>query len=298
VKPIDDALLQSWPLPDCPAHADKVHRGTVLVVAGGVETAGAALLAGTAALRAGAGRLTVLTGRPHAAALAVALPEARVIASIGSQPAAPDVRIDASKADAVLIGPGLAEKDARAFAKAFIANCTVPVILDAGAIPALRDLKGRRPVPLLITPHTGELAHLEAISRDDVERDPAAAARVAADRWNAGVVLKGAVSYLVVPGEGQWRHDGGNAGLATSGSGDVLAGLIAGLAARGASLAQAAAWGVALHARAGDILSRRFGPIGYLARELAVEAPALLQSMAGQRATAARRRGGTARATR
>jgi NAD(P)H-hydrate repair Nnr-like enzyme with NAD(P)H-hydrate dehydratase domain len=77
-----------------------------------------------------------------------------------------------------------------------------------------------------------------------------------------------------------WRHEGGNAGLGVSGSGDVLAGLITGLAARGATLEQAAAWGVRLHARAGERLAGRLGVLGYLARELAIEVPALMASLA------------------
>jgi NAD(P)H-hydrate repair Nnr-like enzyme with NAD(P)H-hydrate dehydratase domain len=105
-----------------------------------------------------------------------------------------------------------------------------------------------------------------------VARDPAAAALDAAARWNATVALKGAETFVATPEGELWRHDGrGLVGLATSGSGDVLAGVIAGLAARGAPLAQAAAWGVTLHARAGAALARRVGTLGTLARELALE---------------------------
>jgi NAD(P)H-hydrate repair Nnr-like enzyme with NAD(P)H-hydrate dehydratase domain len=93
------------------------------------------------------------------------------------------------------------------------------------------------------------------------------------------VALKGAETWIATPQGRCWRHAGGNVGLATSGSGDVLAGLIAGLLARGAPPEQAAAWGIALHARAGRRLCERLGPLGLLARELAAEVPALMHAL-------------------
>jgi ADP-dependent NAD(P)H-hydrate dehydratase len=92
-------------------------------------------------------------------------------------------------------------------------------------------------------------------------------------------VLKGAVSFIVEPAGEAWRFDGGTPGLATSGSGDTLAGIIGGLAARGMEPAKASAWGVLLHARAGHALARRHGPLGYLARELSAEVPALIHAL-------------------
>ena len=94
------------------------------------------------------------------------------------------------------------------------------------------------------------------------------------------VALKGARTLITTPDGARWQHEGGNVGLAISGSGDTLAGIIAGLAARGATLAQAACWGVALHARAGELLAERFGMLGYLARELPDEIPALMELFA------------------
>ena len=105
-------------------------------------------------------------------------------------------------------------------------------------------------------------------------------ARDAAQRWRVVVVLKGAITCIAAPDGETWRHEGGNAGLGTSGSGDVLAGLIGGFAARGASLTQAAAWGVRVHARAGERIAQRAGTIGYLPRELLLEVPAILELLA------------------
>jgi hydroxyethylthiazole kinase-like uncharacterized protein yjeF len=133
--------------------------------------------------------------------------------------------------------------------------------------------------PVLLTPHAGEMAHLTAVDKATVLSNPCAAARNAARRWNALVALKGATTYIAEPGGNVWQHEGGNVGLAISGSGDVLAGIIAGLAARGASLEQATAWGVALHARAGDRLAEQYGPLGYLARDLGRWVPGLMQEI-------------------
>jgi hydroxyethylthiazole kinase-like uncharacterized protein yjeF len=134
------------------------------------------------------------------------------------------------------------------------------------------------PARVLLTPHAGEMAKLTGLTKDAVVADPAAVAARAARRWNAVVALKGSVTYVATPAGRLWCHQGGNVGLASSGSGDVLAGIIAGLAARGAALEQAAAWGVALHAHAGDRLAKRIGTLGFLAREIGAEIPGLLDA--------------------
>jgi NAD(P)H-hydrate repair Nnr-like enzyme with NAD(P)H-hydrate dehydratase domain len=109
--------------------------------------------------------------------------------------------------------------------------------------------------------------------------DPEAAVLDAARRWNAVVVLKGAITFIGAPDGSLWQHEGGNIGLATSGSGDVLSGLITGFAARGATIEQASAWGVALHAHASSALAARVDTLGYLVREFAGEVPATMQAL-------------------
>jgi hydroxyethylthiazole kinase-like uncharacterized protein yjeF len=151
----------------------------------------------------------------------------------------------------------------------------VPVLLDALAMDALASM-GRFDQPVLLTPHAGEMAHLTGRDKEQLREEPQEAAVRQAAAWNAVVVLKGPTTCIAAPDGSAWTHRSQAPGLGTCGSGDVLAGLIAGLAARGASPAQAAAWGVALHARAGDRLARRMGELGYLARELAAEIPALM----------------------
>jgi hydroxyethylthiazole kinase-like uncharacterized protein yjeF len=301
VQHINDESLRAWPLPMPSTEGDKEERGRVLVVAGSREMPGAVILAANAALRAGAGKLAIATGASVAHIVALAIPESRVIAL----PETPDGGIDPDavsvlgpmlgRYDAVLIGPGMQDEPAIcAFVIALLPKLgTTRLVLDACAMGVVRlqtsdsALPAGQPdatidsfsSPVLLTPHAGEMAHLTGMDKDKVLDNPCEAARTAARRWNAIVAMKGAVTFIATP-EGQvWRHEGGNVGLAISGSGDVLAGIIAGITARGAPLDQACAWGVALHARAGDRLAEKFGTLGYLAREIAPEVPAVMQSL-------------------
>ncbi len=288
--PVDDALLRAWRLPEPDPTGDKEERGRTLVIAGSRELAGAALLAGIASLRAGAGRLTVATGASVARLLAVALPEARVIGLPETD--AGGLRAEGVEAldgvlrtsNAILVGPGLQDEDAACAFVAALAPRTgeAAVVLDALAMNVLAR-ETRFAHPPLVTPHAGEMAHLCGLDKHAVEREPARIAREAAARWQAIVALKGAHTHVAMPDGRLWHHHAGHAGLATSGSGDVLAGLVAGLAARGAPLEQAAVWGVALHARAGAALGESVGPLGFLARELAGRVPGLLRSLAAAR---------------
>jgi len=291
-KNLDAALLNGWPLPLHAADDDKEARGQALVIGGSRETPGAVQLAAIAALRAGAGKLAIACGASIAPQLAAAIPEARVIALVETQngsiaPCAADA-IDAlaNKADAVLIGPGMLDEAAAcAFTHALLPKFEdKPVVLDACAMSVVRgsqayqeDAENVGDTHLVLTPHAGEMAHLLGEDKHAVRDAAAAAARDAAKNWNAVVVLKGGTTCVASPSGSAWRHEGGNPGLATSGSGDVLAGLIVGLAARGAAIEQAAAWGVWLHAQAGQRLARRIGAIGYLAREIADEVPGVLE---------------------
>lgn len=297
---IDSAALRAWPLPMPPAEGDKERRGHVLILGGSCEMPGAVILAATAALRAGAGKLTIATGASVAQLVALAMPEARVIglretAEGGFERAALDL-LDplAGKVDAVLIGPGMQDEAATAaLVRALLPRLAgVSVVLDANAMgivanPDLDDADEANPAApfrfaetVILTPHAGEMAHLSGRSKEEVLGDPDSAARAAAQAWNAVVALKGARTVISAPEGGPWQHEGGNVGLAISGSGDTLAGIIAGLAARGATLAQATCWGVALHARAGEQLALRFGVLGYLAREIPAEIPALMEQAA------------------
>jgi len=283
---VDARLLREWPLPQPDAGADKEERGSTLVIAGSAEMPGAACLAATAALRAGAGKMAVATVAGIAPGLALLLAEARVLAlpqtDAGGLAADGMSQVEPrlAKVDAVLIGPGLLDGAAtRSFTRRLLKRATrAAVVVDALAMDAVLDLR-RFERPPLLTPHAGEMAHLTGLAKDEISADPERHAREAALRWNAVVALKGSTTYIATPDGDCWRHVSSHVGLGTSGSGDALAGIIVGLAARGASLAQAAVWGVALHARAGRALAERMGPLGYLAGELPAEIPMLMDKL-------------------
>lgn len=288
---ITAAALRAWPLPN-PADSDsKEDRGRVLVVGGSREVPGSVLLAGIAALRAGAGKLQVATASDVAVAMALALPEARVIGLHADARGAIDragheVGQAAMHADAVLAGPGMRSTAATQRVIRSLIGATgtgrATLVLDAGALhPSVVRALGQRESRggVVMTPHAGEMAALLGTTKDAITVDPVARARDAARDWQVVLVLKGPTTCIATPGGAVWINTGGSVGLGTSGSGDVLAGIIAGLAARGAAPEQAAAWGVYLHARAGALLSRRVGRVGFLAREIAALVPGLLQKL-------------------
>jgi hydroxyethylthiazole kinase-like uncharacterized protein yjeF len=314
-RDIDDSLLRSWALPMPSEEGDKETRGHVLILGGSREMPGAVILAATAAMRAGAGKLTIATGHSVAQLVALALPESRVLGLAENEAGGFTVEAVAAldpladKINAILVGPGMQDEAATArLVHALLPRLegsNTSVLLDANAMGAIlnppeaqggadtaanTDAAVNAPfrfnVPVLLTPHAGEMAHLTGIDKDEIQADPDRHAAEAAQRWNAVVALKGRRTVIAAPDGRRWQHEGGNVGLATSGSGDVLAGIIAGLAARGADLTQAVSWGVALHGRAGCMLAERFGKLGYLARELPDEVPALLEQAAAGTAEA------------
>ena len=294
-KRISRALLRRWPLPLLDAKGDKEARGTALVVAGSAEMPGAAILAGVAALRIGAGRLVVAVPADVAIAIAPHLPEARVVAL----PTSPDgglvasagkrvVAMLAQTADALLVGPGMVGSDTLTPIIAFLAARlpTMPLALDAAALAtAPRRIDGAKSgvTRAVLTPHAGEMARMLGVERAAVERSPLEFALRAARDYEAVVVLKAGTSVIAHPRGTVWVHEGHTVGLGTSGSGDVLAGLITGLLARGAAPEQAAVWGVATHGYAGRALARRVGDVGFLAREIAGEVPTILRDLTGRK---------------
>jgi len=276
--------LHEHPLPDVTG-GDKEDRGHILVLAGSREIPGATLLAATAALRAGAGKLTIATAASIATGTAFSVPESRTIAlneNIDGAIAVLDKRSEDKlaclngKVDAVLVGPGMQNETTCAAIAHRIAAIfpDTPLVLDAYAMSAVQAY--RFSIAPVLTPHAGEMAHLTGISKEAILADPTTAALQAARQWNAIVILKGATTVIASPDGPCWRHVADNTGLATSGSGDVLAGIIGGLAARGLPLLSAALWGVVLHAQAGAQLSSRYGPLGYLARDISAVIPDVL----------------------
>jgi ADP-dependent NAD(P)H-hydrate dehydratase len=273
--------LRGWRLPE-PAGA-KNTRGSILVIGGSAETAGAVLLAAEAAMRAGAGKLQVATAASVARLAAAALPEALVRALPETDAgairadAADSVRDLVEAADAVLIGPGMTDTEqTREFVARLLPHRDGPVALDALGLAAvtadgtcLHHLGGRA----VLTPNPMELAHTLHVDEDRVEENPADATLDLAGRAKAVVGLGGVTSWVASPDGRLWRDDSGAAGLGVSGSGDVRAGITGGLLARGADPAQAAVWAAYLHGRCGERLSSSVGRLGFLARELPPEIP-------------------------
>jgi hydroxyethylthiazole kinase-like uncharacterized protein yjeF len=262
---ITPRLLREWPLPD--PQGDKKSRGTVLVVGGAKDTPGAVLLAGVSALRAGAGRLQMAVEASTATALSIAVPEAKVI----GLPDDDQLRRLAGSADVLAVGPGLddVEDTARLLREVLdVARDDAAVVLDAYALGALSKNPGLskgRPQRFVLTPNVTEAEFLLGREPGD---DLAAEARTLAGRYEAVVSLYG---HIATPDGGAWREESGDAGLGTSGSGDVRAGIVAGLLGRGAEPAQAACWAAFAHAVSGQRLSGRYGRTGFLARELVDE---------------------------
>jgi ADP-dependent NAD(P)H-hydrate dehydratase len=283
-------LLRSWPLPQPDEEGDKEERGRVLVVGGSPEMPGAVLLAAVAALRAGAGKLRIATGQGIAQLVAAAVPEARVFslpetgAGAIHESAADSLVEYGQSVQAVVVGPGMVDEAAvTRLLRGVLPRLEDPVvILDAAALAvAGEDPESLRPLRdrLILTPHAGEMAGLLGVDKSSVARAWRGMARRAAVRFGAVVALKGAETVIAAPGGEMYCNRAGNVGLATSGSGDTLAGIVAGLAARGANPLQATAWGVYLHAAAGDRLAARMGRLGFLARELLAEIPALMAEL-------------------
>lgn len=290
--PLDSNWLRDNPLPPPSPHADKNARGRVFVVGGCAQVPGGLLLTAEAALRAGAGKVRAAVGGSAelALALGIAMPEMAVY------PMEEDEQGDLSgfnqdllpliaRSDAAIVGPAMGggRTAGRVVDEVLRGGCEhVELVLDAAALmelPERAEALAQRSRPVLLTPHIGEIAAMLDCKAGEIERDRAGAVRRAADRYGAIVVLKGSTSLIADRQGALFAYAGGGVGLATGGSGDVLAGIAAGLAARGADPLQAALWSVWLHGEAGRRCAEQIGPLGFLARELLAHVPGLMRAI-------------------
>jgi ADP-dependent NAD(P)H-hydrate dehydratase len=276
-------LLRGWPLPD-PASSKKA-RGQVVVIGGAARTPGGVALAGLAALRVGAGHVQLAVAKSVAPSLAAGFPEAGVIALPETESgtilgaAAAETCADAvAGADAVLVGPGLDDADeAAALLQDLLPHLgdDAALVLDAyvlGILSGFREDLADRSVRPVLTPNADELDRLLGRESGPEQEDVVEAAT----RYCSCVTAQGMVADL----DGRsWRVPSGHSGLATAGSGDVLAGLVAGLLARSVEPAQAACWGTYLHSVAGERLASTVGGVGFLARELVDQVPPVLAEL-------------------
>lgn len=286
IRNADAALLATWPLPTLSDSVDKNDRGSVLIIAGSRELSGAAVLAAQSALRAGAGKLTLITSAAASPLVATILPEARVIGlpdgddgALLISPALMDLQ--EKQFDVLLAGPGMQNSSA---AHTLIEHVLTlieckSIILDATALDTATNF-AHGSYELLLTPHMGEMAHLSKRSKEEVLKDPLAISQRTAANIGGLVMLKGAETYISNAEGAAYIHTGGHVGLAISGSGDCLAGIVAGLVARGASLEQAAVWGAFVHGAVGALLAERYGGIGFLPSEIPCEIPRIINSFA------------------
>jgi NAD(P)H-hydrate epimerase len=274
-----------------PADSHKGRSGHLLLAAGAAGTSGAAVLAAVAALRIGAGLVTLALPRSQQPVAAAMLPEIMTLAlpeTSGGALAASALEplLEACQGKRCLaLGPGIGTAvQTVSLVQALIQRSTLPLVLDADGLNALaRDtasIRGRA-APSVLTPHPGELARLLGREIAELQRDRIGAARGAARTLDCHVVFKGAGSVVADPDGRGALNTSGNAGMAAGGMGDVLTGIIAGLIAQGLPAAAAARAGVYLHGAAADRLARSRGPRGYLASEVAGTLPAVLRRLPG-----------------
>lgn len=283
-EPVTAELLRRWPLP-APGDS-KRGRGEMLVVGGARSTPGAAMLAGVAGLRVGAGVLALGVAQSVAPAVAVAVPESKVLPLAENDEGALTAEAGKSLAprlddySAVLVGPGLDNADlTRDLLEALAAADSYEgaVVLDAYALGVLSKVEGVEGWGgrLCLTPNQDEAARLLELDQLGEESKDVDAAAEIATRYGACVSYQGTVH----DGSSAWVVPFGHSGLGTSGSGDVLAGAVAGLLARGADRPQAMCWATYLHAASGDRLAPTVGRIGFLARELVETLPRVLTEL-------------------
>lgn len=268
------------PVPSVPPRPRDAHKGTfghVLCLAGSTAYPGAAILCARAALRGGAGLVTL--GHPAAIRQAV---HAHLVCEMATSVlddgggfaagAVEEALLLAHDRTAVALGPGISRAPAAAhFARDVALLCERPLVLDADGLNAfagrpelLRAVGGRA----VLTPHPGELMRLIGCDKQDLATRRAELARQAAERSGCVVLLKGEGTIVADPAGGTWTNPTGNPGLATGGAGDVLTGVIAALLAAGLAPFQAACLGAWLHGRAADLVARRTGWAPLIATDL------------------------------
>jgi ADP-dependent NAD(P)H-hydrate dehydratase / NAD(P)H-hydrate epimerase len=263
----------------------KGDYGHVLVLGGSVGKTGAVALTAHAALRAGAGLVTVVT--PEAALpLLVAQARPEVMTEplpSGWTTAGLERALElAAACDAVVLGPGLGRgSGAVDFVHGLMRSCECPLLVDADALNALAQGRGmpERSLPTVLTPHPGEMARLMGTETSQIQARRLESARELAQRNRVHVVLKGQRTLIAAPGGRAAVNPTGNPGMATAGTGDVLSGVIGALLARGTGAWEAATAGVYLHGLAGDLGARRLGQESLLAGDVIAALPEALRAI-------------------
>ncbi len=255
-----DAFLRELPARKRSAH--KGDFGHLLLVGGGPGMPGAVRLAGEAALRSGTGRVSVATHPSHAAAISTGRPELMCHAVDKLS----DLKPLLDKVDTLAIGPGLGTDQWGRGLFDEIVKSDLPTVVDADALNLLADSVLRRD-NWILTPHPGEAARLLGTTAGAIQENRLSAIDELSNKYGGTVVLKGAGSLVSSQDGSPWISTAGNPGMASPGMGDVLTGVVAAFLAQGLSLEQASAFGVEIHARAGDLASRT-GQRGLIASDV------------------------------
>lgn len=292
---VTPAMVRAW-LPPRPADAHKGTFGRALIVAGSSRYTGAAYLAGASATRAGAGLVTLALPVPILTAVVAHLAEATYILLESrdggiAESAIPTVVEALTQYHALLLGPGLGQaKGTRAFVTGLLAQVgaekrpTDHWVVDADGLNVLAGLPGwpqRLPGVCVLTPHPGEMARLMGGSIGDIQAERVSVAQRQARAWGHVVLLKGAYTVVAAPDGRTAIEPFANPGLATAGSGDVLAGVVVALLAQGVEPFEAAVAGAFLHGMAGELARREIGAAGMVAGDVLARLPRAWRALDG-----------------
>jgi NAD(P)H-hydrate epimerase len=285
---LEPGEFRSLPLRRAP-EANKGSYGHALIVSGSLGKTGAAVLTARGALRAGAGLVTVATPETVLPIVAAGAPELMTAPLPATDTGSTSLRsLEYGRFTELLngknvlaVGPGLStHPETQQFIRAILADCTLPIILDADGLNAFAgrsdELAKRKRAPLAVTPHPGEMARLLGCTVKEVQADRLNTALKAAARWQATVVLKGFHTIVASPDGRAFVNSTGNPGMATGGTGDVLTGILAGLTAQFGTGAweTVLGFGVYLHGLAGDLAAERVGQHSLIASDLVESLPA------------------------
>ena len=285
----DEHLLERADVADAlPKRTSTSHKGSagsVALLAGSPQMAGAAVLAARGADRSGAGYVRVGTVTSARRTVSDRLPEV-LTSDLGEDWDASSweqFEHEVQRSDALVLGPGLGGSDAaRALVGSALDRTDLPLLLDADALNAIAGsdaLVKQRRVPVVLTPHIGEMARLLDVDNQEVLADTLGAARRAAERYGCVVLLKGPRT-VVAEKERAVINPFGSPALATAGSGDVLSGAIGSMLAAGLEPFEAAWTGAAIHGRAGELCAERQGQLGVVAWDIAEALPLAVSSFA------------------
>lgn len=267
VRALDESDLNK--LDNRPAHSNKGTFGKLLVIAGSRNMAGAAVLSAKAAYKSGAGLVKIITPECNRSIIQCALPEALLCTDIASAKA---LETELEWADAVVIGPGLSKSDnAKMLVETVLKTAEIPLVIDADALNIISDnmtLLNEHKMPVIVTPHLGEMSRLMKKSIADIQEDIIGVAGEFASLYNVTCVLKDFRTIIAAADGEKFINLSGNCGMATAGSGDVLSGIVGGLLVQWRDTKKAAAYGAFIHGLAGDMVFDNTGSYGMIASDI------------------------------